>query len=161
MFERAVDIVLQKEGVLSDDPRDDGGLTKYGISSKAYPDLDILTLTRADAIGIYRRDYWERCGCDAMPWWAALSVFDCAVNQGAGTAARILQQTLKVNIDGRIGPITQAHARRAPAFDTLADFMSRRAYRYAQHPDWPAFGRGWMRRLFLIQQLAITEQSHV
>jgi lysozyme family protein len=37
---------------------DQGGLTKWGISQKAYPDLDIKNLTRENAVALYRKDYW-------------------------------------------------------------------------------------------------------
>jgi hypothetical protein len=61
-FERAVAFVLRHEGGYVNDPRDPGGETKYGISKRAYPRLDIKGLTEADAKEIYRRDYWEKAG---------------------------------------------------------------------------------------------------
>lgn len=67
-FERAVQIVLEKEGVLSDDARDPGGLTKYGITKREYPDLDIANITVADAVAIYRRDYWAKIRGDDLEY---------------------------------------------------------------------------------------------
>jgi len=155
-FERAVEIVLSKEGVLSDDPRDNGGLTKYGISQKAYPSLDILALTRDDAIALYRRDYWMPVRGDDLAWAFALPLFDCAVNQGVGRAIRMFQTALRVPADGSFGPVTlkAAQARQGNPTETLARFMAERAVAYAEHPDWPTFGRGWMVRAFSIAQTA-------
>ena len=99
-FDRCVRAVLLEEGGLSDHPQDPGGLTKYGISRRAYPDLDIRRLTMDDVIEIYRRDYWNPvCGTD-LPASLALLVFDSAVNQGVGTAARLLQKAVGVTADG-------------------------------------------------------------
>lgn len=154
-FERAVALVLEAEGVLSDDPRDRGGLTKYGISQRAYPAIDIRSLTRAQAIGIYRADYWNATRCDQLPWPLALALFDCAVNQGQRTAIRLLQRSLGVRDDGLFGAGTMTALRQAPAPGLLADFLSRRATRYAESPDFPTYGRGWMRRLFVVHQACL------
>lgn len=159
LFPTAVDIVLRHEGVLSDDASDRGGLTKYGISQKAYPDLDIRALTEEGAITLYRRDYWDRNRCDAMPWAPALATFDAGVNQGVRTAAVLLQRALGMAPDGIIGPVTLAAVRHAETNDLLADYLSRRARRYAALarlvPDQRKFLRGWMKRLFQIQQAAL------
>ena len=98
-FDRCVRAVLLEEGGLSDHQQDPGGLTKYGISRRAYPDLDIRRLTMDDVIEIYRRDYWNPVRCTDLPASLALLVFDSAVNQGAGTAARLLQKAVGVTED--------------------------------------------------------------
>ena len=51
-FLTCVKIVLDHEGYVSDDSNDPGGLTKYGISSRAYPELDVSELTQDEAIAI-------------------------------------------------------------------------------------------------------------
>ena len=99
-FDRCVRAVLSEEGGLSDHPQDPGGLTQYGISRRAYPDLDIRRLTMDEVIEIYRRDYWNPVHGTDLPASLALLVFDAAVNQGAGTAARLLQKAVGVREDG-------------------------------------------------------------
>jgi len=162
-FPRAVDIILRQEGVLSDDSADRGGLTKYGISQRAYPDLDIRALTIDAAIALYRRDYWDRNRCGAMPWPLALTVFDAGVNQGTAAAAMLLQRALRVAADGAIGPVTLAAIHRAETGELLADYLSRRARRYAAlartDPEQRKFLRGWLKRLFHIQQAALAPPS--
>lgn len=56
-FERALAFCLKWEGgdKITDDPRDPGGLTKFGISQRAYPNEDIRKLTRGRAAFLYRR----------------------------------------------------------------------------------------------------------
>ena len=40
-FEQCIDHVLKHEGGYVDDPKDLGGETNFGISKRAYPELDI------------------------------------------------------------------------------------------------------------------------
>jgi len=87
-WEKAIAFVLKWEGgYVPPSAKDPGGETKYGISKKAHPTLDIKNLDKNFAIAIYNEDYWIAAGCplirdDAM----ALAVFDTAVNCGTGRA---------------------------------------------------------------------------
>ena len=102
-FETAVNLTLEKEGILSDHKDDAGGLTKYGISQAAYPGLDIASLTKADAIAIYKRDYWDKAQCEEIPYPLDIMLFDTAVNHGVTKAVKILQESLGITADGVIG----------------------------------------------------------
>jgi hypothetical protein len=51
-FQRCIDLILAEEGGLANHRRDPGGLTNYGISQRAYPDLNLAALTRETAIAI-------------------------------------------------------------------------------------------------------------
>lgn len=130
-FLPAFQFVVGIEGGYINDPRDPGGETKFGISKRAYPQLDIAQLTLEQAQQIYLLDYWEKCGCETMSWERALCVFDMAVNQGQGAA----------------------HEFNAQAPDAT-ELMAERALRYAQNKNFPIDGKGWMRRLFKIFKLA-------
>src|SRR5574343_326744 len=66
-FDQAFDRLIGHEGGYVFDPHDPGGETKFGISKRAYPALDIAALTLADAKAIYRRDYWDGAQCDRLP----------------------------------------------------------------------------------------------
>ena len=99
-FQRCIPTILKIEvgpywstGGLVNDPDDPGGLTKWGISQRAYPKLDIKNLTQADAEFIYYRDYWRPCGAEALPWPLQLCHFDAAVNHGRGRARKFLSFT--------------------------------------------------------------------
>jgi lysozyme family protein len=85
-FALAVEFVLSREGGYVNDPQDPGGETKCGISKRSYPTLDIANMTKQQAIAIYKRDFWDRCHCDAYDYPLALAVFDTAVNCGVGKA---------------------------------------------------------------------------
>ena len=83
-FNLALSFTLRWEGGFSDDPYDPGGQTKYGISKAAYPDIDIKSLTKEEATLLYKRDYWNKAGCEKMEKKLAIAVFDAAVNCGVG-----------------------------------------------------------------------------
>lgn len=85
-FETAVQIILKHEGGYVNDPADPGGETKYGISKRSYPKINIKTLSKAAAIEIYRNDYWEAAECDKAAKYFKLMIFDTAVNCGVSTA---------------------------------------------------------------------------
>lgn len=78
--------ILKWEGGYVNDPHDPGGETKYGISKKAYPDLDIRNLSNEDIYDIYWRDYWDKTGCEELEWQMAYVIMDTAVNLGVSKA---------------------------------------------------------------------------
>ena len=59
-FEKIIEFTLLWEGGYSFDKSDPGGETHFGISKRAYPDLDIAGLTLEDVKLIYKRDYWDK-----------------------------------------------------------------------------------------------------
>jgi len=130
-FDAAFNIVVNAEGGYVNDPKDPGGETKYGISKRSYPQLDIANITLEQAKAIYLRDYWHELACELMPWEFALITFDCAVNQGVGVAKSISHAT-----------------------QNAEDFQAARALRYAALPTFVTYGKGWMRRLFHILKIA-------
>ena len=152
-FHRCIDRILAEEGGLSNHPHDPGGLTNYGISQRSYPQLDIAALTLADAQALYRRDYWQPLHGDVLPAGLDLLLLDCAINQGPTTAVKLLQQALRIQDDGLIGPKTLSAA--AVAMPGLLDaFTAERALRYEFNRNEAVFGRGWYRRLLRIHRHA-------
>lgn len=148
-FNLAVSITLRREGVLCNDPKDTGGLTKYGISQTAYPNLDICSLTQEDAIAIYKRDYWDKTKCEQLPYPLDVLTFDASVNHGTKTAVQILQRALGVVDDGIIGPKTVEAARKAP--DNICTlYFIHRMYAYSQAKTYSTHGKGWRNRLLAI-----------
>lgn len=65
---------------------DNGGVTKWGISSRSHPGVDVVSLTRDEAKEIYRTEYWEEVEAGKYPWPMNLIVFDAAINQGTAFA---------------------------------------------------------------------------
>lgn len=136
------------EGGYVDHPSDPGGRTKFGISQRAYPSIDIASLTIEQARAIYERDYWLAASCDKMPERIGIELFDAAVNHGVRPAVRMLQRALGVADDGVVGPVTIAAAHAVTDLSgLLMRFHGHRLLLQADLPTWPAFGRGWARRV--------------
>lgn len=113
-FDRAMAFVLQWEGGESNDPRDPGGLTKFGISAAAHPEVESPLFNLEDAKRIYRERYWDKLHLDELPDPMSLVLFDTAVNLGPPRAALFLQKAINTMCDlaaplaedGNLGPVT-------------------------------------------------------
>ncbi len=152
-FEKAVTKTLIREGgaKVVNVPNDPGGLTKYGISKRAYPNLDIANLTEEEAKAIYKRDYWDRIKGDLIEDQAvAENIFDTAVNMGVRTASRLVQLTVDVTPDGIIGKETLKAINKADAKSFLTEFTLAKIARYAhlcnKNKSLSKFLLGWINR---------------
>jgi lysozyme family protein len=152
-----LEFILLHEGGLVEHPSDPGGLTNWGISLRAYHWLGragILRLSREQAGRLYQRDYWAPLRASDMPPEIACAAFDSAVNQGPGTAARLLQRAAQVAQDGKIGPVT-LKAIRDRREAVLREFMALRAQRYSEDRNFRVFGLGWMRRVTAVLEYCV------
>ncbi len=153
-FDVSIARVLGNEGGYVNDPDDPGGETQWGISKRSYPLLDIRTLTRDSAIGIYRRDFWERISADQLPVMLQFLVLDFAVNCGVETAVRKVQAAANVADDGHFGPVSFAAIRStAPTVLTLRFLAEELDYR-RKLKGWPKYGAGWTARVANDMRLA-------
>lgn len=162
IFIQAVNLILSYEGGYVNHSHDPGGATNYGISQRAYPELDIENLTREGAMKIYLKDYWLKVRADKLPQDLRLMVFDCAVNQGVSTARKTLQKVLGVKVDGIIGPITLKAAETTPTVLTIDKFAMERLKLYTGLRTWEHFGKGWSKRLLevsLLSAFSVTTNS--
>ena len=156
-FRRALSITLANEGgaSITNDADDPGGLTKWGISQRAFPDLDIQNLTFDGAAAIYLATYWRPIRADDLPESLAIKLFDFAVNFGVSRASTMLQRSLNVlagtmalSVDGRIGGVTVAavSAERDP--DALLCIVRYFAARHYVELGRTKYIRGWIKRAF-------------
>lgn len=146
-FDKCLAVILENEGGYVNDPRDPGGETKYGISKRSYPTLDIKNLTAQQAGAIYKRDFWDPLQLDNAPAGIALQLFDFAVNSGTQTAIRALQRAVGVADDGAIGPQTRRAIAAMQSHDIVMRLLSERLLFMTRCPAWPAANKGWARRI--------------
>lgn len=146
-FDEAFEILIGHEGGYVNNPSDPGGETKYGVSKRSYPDVDIRNLTLDEAKAIYRKDYWNRLDSDSMPDSVRFDLFDTAVNSGPGTAGRLLQRAAGVAEDGSIGPLTVAAVNAMDPWEIRAKYNACRLHFMTDLSVWPTFGKGWARRI--------------
>lgn len=131
----------------TNDPDDSGGETKYGISKKAFPHLDIKNLTEEQAISIYKKKYFVPCKIDLIKdEFLALHVFDFSVTSSTSRAIKILQSVAGVLVDGIIGNQTLS---KVNSGDYLEAYKKARIefYTYIGVGKNAKYKKGWINRV--------------
>jgi lysozyme family protein len=153
IFIREVEKVLEHEGGYSKDPDDAGGETKFGISKRAFPDTNILDLTKADAIKIYWEFYWKKFKIEMLPEHLQGITFDMVVNKG-GRGIKILQKAANdknikdklITVDGRIGRMTAEACQKLEIDRVVAYNVLHYSKIVQKKPSQMKFWYGWFRR---------------
>lgn len=185
--------IVAREGGYVNDPDDPGGATKYGVTIHTMRRLglditkdgkvtreDVKRLTKARAVEIYIRHYFDKPQISQLPRVLHATVFDMYVNSGRN-AVKILQRLLvkmgfDLSPDGAIGPqtIKASHMafRSAPNHLRDAYGIERRNYYYAladkrrasrKYARTRAGGKGgWIRRAeeFISPKFHFSKKQH-
>lgn len=157
-FEKAFANLIKEEGGYVNHPNDKGGETKYGISKRSYPRLDIKHLTLNQAKDIYKKDFWDAIKGDELPSdEVACEALEQAVNMGIKTAVSFLQVVcvsegnIDMVVDGRMGKQTlQALNRITPSFILVAIKALAIAHYLKlarEEPPMKVFLKGWIKRV--------------
>jgi lysozyme family protein len=157
-FLKAFNYLMYHEGGYVKDPADPGGETRYGISKRSYPQLDIKNLTQDQAKQIYFVDFWQKGKYEQIEDEnIAIKFFDLAVHTGIPQAVRLIQRALRaagtqVVEDGLIGSITLSAINKADPTDLLAALKSESAGYYrlivSANPSQQKFIQGWLQRAY-------------
>jgi lysozyme family protein len=153
-FLRFIDVIFAHEGGYVNDPDDSGGETRYGITKRRYPELDIKHLTKEKARDIYYADFYVALNLHYIKDdLLALHLFDMAVNAGRSNAVKMLQELLKgVMVDGRIGPITGKAVSDASKLVNMVDaYIAKRVeyyYKVSLRGNNQKFLKGWINRIY-------------
>ncbi len=158
-FDACLTLVLGAEGGFSNDPRDRGGATNYGITLATLAEWrrsrdpgatvtadHVRELNVEEAKEIYRSRYWNVLRCDDLPKGVDLLVFDLGVNAGPARSAKILQEVLGVEQDGSIGPVTLNGLNACAPDKIIREFSAKRLDFYRGLADFGTFGAGWTNR---------------
>lgn len=114
---------------------------------------EVKALTRAEAMQIYKANYWDKVAGDQLPYGVAYAVFDYAVNSGVSRAVKDLQRTLKAlgadpgGVDGTMGARTLDAVSRVNGIDLIIALCERRLAFVQSLSTFSTFGRGWTRRI--------------
>tara|TARA_R110000850_G_scaffold224212_1_gene349694 strand:- start:299 stop:901 length:603 start_codon:yes stop_codon:yes gene_type:complete len=166
--------ILDHEGGFVNHPKDPGGATNKGITIATFRRYikrngtiaDLKAMTIAQAVKVYKAQYWDKVRADELPSGIDYTVADFAVNSGPSRAARYLQAALNVAQDGVIGSQTIAAAQAADPKTIIRKINADRLAfmkRIKNGKLWKTFGRGWQRRVddVLSTSLAIVHAAPV
>lgn len=154
-----LDRLFDHEGGFTDNPKDPGNWTggvegagelkgtKYGIAANTYGHLDIKSLTKEQAAGIYINDFLAPIHADELRDGVAFQLFDFAVNSGPGRAIRSIQKAVGVDDDGRVGSVTMDAIRARSESDLIMLVLAERIDFMRSLKTFPSFGKGWMGRI--------------
>jgi len=154
-FSDIIKRVLESEGGYVNDPDDPGGETKYGISKRSHPEVDIKNLTIDGALDIYKRLYWVPSKAEKLIPELRHQYFDMVVNAGQGNAVKILQKACngkakkgeKIAVDGRIGNITIGASEKLEVSRLKAYRILYYAEKVQKNPTLEKYFYGWYRRV--------------
>lgn len=113
---RALAFWFEAEGGEVNHPDDPGKLTKFGISQRFNPDVDVANLTERGAARILFNRYWCPFGPNEMEPFAPLTAwafFDFLANADENAASKCLQRIVLAFSDGDVGPKTLKAIREA------------------------------------------------
>jgi lysozyme family protein len=140
--------VLKSEGGYTNDPKDHGGPTNYGITiadyrayiNKSGTASDVKNMHLADAQSIYRTKYWNALGCDDLPSGVDYTVFDYGVNSGISRANSVYKR-LALKYPNAGGTYDEAPV------DLINAINDERLAYMKSLKTWPHFGAGWGTRV--------------
>lgn len=153
--ESMIEQTLEHEKGYVFNPKDPGGETKFGITKRWYPDIDIKNLQRAQAKEILRKDYYEKARIGEISnYELANKMFDLGVNLGPGTVAKLMQQSLieqgqQVDkVDAILGSKTIKAINKFPDQEVLLSTFKNQAKAYYESLGHKKdFIKGWLARL--------------
>ena len=122
--------IIPNEGGYVNRPNDLGGETKYGISSRWYPNEDIKNLTRERANAIIYRDFYKWNGLYRLPYPIRGAVVDYGMPTSPLNAIRTVHEVLDLPVRNGdiIGPLTLEKFKNYSERDYI-DFLEK----YKQH----------------------------
>lgn len=108
-------LILAEGKTETNDPHDHGRDSKYGISQRAYPSINISELTESEALDIYERDFWKKYSLDSVNSQEIATQFLLLlVNMNPEEAIKIMQTAINscsdlsppLIVDGHLGFLT-------------------------------------------------------
>jgi lysozyme family protein len=166
-FALAVQSILLRERGYVNNPNDPGGETKYGISKRWHPGLDIAKITPETAAQIYLAEYWQPLHFADLTYPAIqIHLFHVAVLNGPGPmidlARKVLtliwtpprgrrQKTLAGDIAAKLNGAAAAHRAHASEVINFV-WLALIAEVLRRNPSTACFADGWHARIDSVYQ---------
>ena len=129
--------------------------TNFGIAANTYPDLDIGSLTRAQAIAIYKRDWWPKVAGDRMPKGVDQIAYDGAVNSGPSRGLRWVAAACGIPDERRASVIAAAADANADKVGVVKRACAARMSFLRSVRTFAMFGAGWSRRVAAMEAIGV------
>lgn len=150
-FDTAFELLMGHEGDFSNHRADPGGATRYGVTEATAREVgyrgDMQELPLDLAKRVYKERYWDAIKAEELPPGLRYITFDAAVNSGPKQAVLWLQRAAGVTADGILGPKTLAAVHQIDSQRAKASILAQRLRMMSTLANWPAFSRGWSRRI--------------
>ena len=161
-FDQCLKIVLQFEGGYVDDPNDPGGETNLGVTKNVWKEWvnrpveigEMRQLTPELVAPLYRVKYWDAIKADDLPSGLDLCAFDCAVNQGVNRSIKFLEQSVNDDLSGVMDDDLIEKINSLVPILLIDDFTLKREMHYKMLPTFNIYGKGWMKRLDEVEDMA-------
>ena len=149
-FKMALEFVIRWEGFISNDVRDPGGMTLWGISYRSHKEavlemerlINDLPQKKDEAFkiaeDIYYNNYWLKSGCDKLPSPFNIIVFDTAVNLGRSRAKEFFDECFNYNTVENLGTFS------------WQDYLFRRIAFYTKCKNANIYLKGWTNRVIAL-----------
>jgi lysozyme family protein len=163
-FDLAFIFTIGNEGGFTNDPRDPGGPTKFGITLRSYEEYlkrlvttaEIAALDIGQAKSFYLDTVWNPLCQKIESAAVGICIFDCAILYGPGTSVIMAQKTAStlsgaaLKFDGIIGDQTLGILNKLKDLDflqTYHGFVLERINKVIENnPVEEAFRKGWTSR---------------
>ena len=150
-FEKAMITTFRAEGGCVNDPNDSGGHTCYGISQKNNPEVNVASITRADAENIAHNKYYTQYGINLLPDHIRGDVFMLGWGAGPVTGIRRFCRFLGIperdKIDTEV--ISAAQNYKGDLHNDFIDSQKQFYIDVSKRGNNHIYLKGWMNRLKL------------
>lgn len=167
-YDHCEDLVLVSEGGYTNDRRDPGGPTNWGITiydARLYwkhnaQAEDVRNMPKAVAQMIYRKKYWNALDCDDLPSGLDYTVFDYGVNSGIARSGRVLRRCIGFAVnDWHVTSEVIAAVNKRDIKLLIGEINTERLKFLEGLSTWSHFGRGWAARVRSVRTASLQLQD--
>jgi lysozyme family protein len=148
-FDDAFDALIGNEGGYSNNPKDPGGETMWGVTARvarAYGYTGAMkNLPKETAKAIAKKLYWDPLRLDTFDPRVAFQIFDA--NYNGGHCVIWMQGASGAKVDGLIGPATVAAVQATDPLKFMMRWNALRITYFTSLSTWATFGKGWANRI--------------
>jgi lysozyme family protein len=148
-FDESFDALIGNEGGYSNNPKDPGGETMWGVTARVARAAGytgaMKDLPRETAKAIAQRLYWDPLKLDLFDARVAFQIFDA--NYNGGHPVIWMQGASGAKVDGLLGPATIAAVQATDPLRFMLRWNALRLRYFTSLNTWLTFGKGWANRI--------------